>query len=85
MITACFICYIVLQVMIENMLSAWDWLRAGMGFIFERHSDRPAFSPSVDGPDSGCVEDPRIVKFDGEYYITYAYRRCHRAVLEVWA
>ena len=44
------------------------------GFYFERHSDRPAFSPSVDGPDSGCVEDPRIVKFDGEYYITYAYR-----------
>ena len=28
------------------------------GFYFERHSDRPAFSPSVDGPDSGCVEDP---------------------------
>ena len=24
------------------------------GFYFERHSDRPAFSPSVDGPDSGC-------------------------------
>ena len=27
--------YIVLQVMIENMLSAWDWLRAGMGFILK--------------------------------------------------
>ena len=44
------------------------------GFHFDRVSDKPVFSPSVDGPDSGCVEDPRIVKFDNEYYITYAYR-----------
>lgn len=44
------------------------------GFNFERQSDEPVFSPSVDGPDSGCVEDPRIVKFGREYYITYAYR-----------
>lgn len=44
------------------------------GFYFERVSDKPVFSPSEDGPDSGCVEDPRIVKFDYEYYITYAYR-----------
>lgn len=44
------------------------------GFHFERQSDKPVFAPSSDGPDSGCVEDPRIVKFDDEYYITYAYR-----------
>lgn len=44
------------------------------GFRFERASDQPVFTPSQDGPDSGCVEDPRIVKFDDEYYITYAYR-----------
>lgn len=44
------------------------------GFHFERASSEPAFTPSSDGPDSGCVEDPRIVKFDNEYYITYAYR-----------
>lgn len=44
------------------------------GFHFERVSDEPVFTPSIDGPDSGCVEDPRIVKFDNEYYITYAYR-----------
>ncbi|WP_349860371.1 glycosidase [Bacteroides cellulosilyticus] len=44
------------------------------GFHFERVSDMPAFGPSEDGPDSGCVEDPRIVKYDTEYYITYAYR-----------
>lgn len=44
------------------------------GKHFERVSDRPVFEPSPDGPDAGCVEDPRIVKFDGEFYITYAYR-----------
>ncbi|MDR1680319.1 MAG: glycosidase [Prevotellaceae bacterium] len=44
------------------------------GFHFERMSGEPVFSPSIDGPDSGCVEDPRIVKFDDDYYITYAYR-----------
>lgn len=44
------------------------------GFHFERVSSQPAFGPSEDGPDSGCVEDPRIVKFGKEFYITYAYR-----------
>lgn len=44
------------------------------GFNFERVSDQPVFSPTVDNFDSGCVEDPRIVKFDNEYYVTYAYR-----------
>lgn len=44
------------------------------GFHFERASNQPVFGPSEDGPDSGCVEDPRIVKFGKEFYITYAYR-----------
>jgi predicted GH43/DUF377 family glycosyl hydrolase len=44
------------------------------GFRFERKFNKPVFSPSIDGPDSGCIEDPRIVKFDNDYYITYAYR-----------
>lgn len=44
------------------------------GFNFERISDQPVFSPTADNFDSGCVEDPRIVKFDNEYYVTYAYR-----------
>ena len=47
------------------------------GFHFERVSDQPAFGPSADGEDSGCVEDPRIVKFDDYYYVTYAFRPCH--------
>ncbi len=44
------------------------------GFHFKRVSDYPAFSPGENNFDSGCVEDPRIVKFGNEYYITYAYR-----------
>ncbi|PWJ43154.1 glycoside hydrolase family 130 protein [Sediminitomix flava] len=44
------------------------------GFHFERPLDTPVLSPSVDGPDSGCVEDPRVVKFGDAYYMTYAYR-----------
>lgn len=44
------------------------------GINFERVSERPVFGPSFDGPDSGAVEDPRIVKFGDEYYVTYAYR-----------
>jgi predicted GH43/DUF377 family glycosyl hydrolase len=44
------------------------------GFSFTRVSSHPVLSPSVDGPDAGCIEDPRIVKFGDWYYITYAYR-----------
>lgn len=44
------------------------------GFYFRRVSSQPVFGPSIDGPDSGCIEDPRIVKFDDDYYITYAFR-----------
>ncbi len=44
------------------------------GCTFRRVSDQPAFSPSVDGFDAGCVEDPRIVKFGDWFYVTYASR-----------
>jgi len=44
------------------------------GFSFERASDHPVFAPAADNFDSGCVEDARIVKFDDDFYITYAYR-----------
>lgn len=44
------------------------------GIHFRRESSDPVFSPSKDEFDAGCVEDPRIVKFADEFYITYAYR-----------
>lgn len=44
------------------------------GYNFRRLSDQPVFSPSVDGFDAGCVEDPRIIKIGEWYYVTYAAR-----------
>jgi beta-1,2-mannobiose phosphorylase / 1,2-beta-oligomannan phosphorylase len=44
------------------------------GFNFKRISDKPVFAPSPDSFDAGCVEDPRIVKYDDSYFITYAFR-----------
>jgi predicted GH43/DUF377 family glycosyl hydrolase len=43
------------------------------GRKFERLT-QPVFSPSADGFDAGCVEDPRIVRIGEYYYITYAAR-----------
>lgn len=45
------------------------------GFHFERVSDRPILSPGEEQSfDGGCVEDARVVKLDGFYYMTYACR-----------
>lgn len=44
------------------------------GFNFERVGDQPVLSPSVDGFDAGCIEDPRIIKLGDWYYVTYAAR-----------
>jgi predicted GH43/DUF377 family glycosyl hydrolase len=44
------------------------------GYEFERVSDKPVLGPSEEGPDTGCIEDARIIKFDDYYYVTYAFR-----------
>lgn len=44
------------------------------GYNFTRSSNEPVFSPSLDGYDAGSVEDPRIVKFGSDYYVTYVAR-----------
>src|SRR6202044_2946451 len=44
------------------------------GFKFKRARTNPILSPSLDGEDAGCIEDPRIVKTNGRFFITYAYR-----------
>lgn len=44
------------------------------GFNFTRVSDQPCFDVHPEDVDGGCVEDPRIVKIDGIYYVTYAAR-----------
>ncbi len=43
------------------------------GYHFKRFKE-PVLSPSRDGLDGGCLEDPRIVKIGDYYYITYASR-----------
>ena len=44
------------------------------GFNFTRYENNPVLSPTPDNYDSGCCEDPRIVKIGKVYYLTYAYR-----------
>ncbi|MDO5980086.1 glycosidase [Flavivirga spongiicola] len=44
------------------------------GINFKRELNEPVFGPSINGPDMGGVEDPRIVKFGDEFFVTYAYR-----------
>lgn len=48
--------------------------RSRDGFHFERVSDEPVLGPSKDGFDAGCVEDPRMVKIEDWFYVTYACR-----------
>jgi len=44
------------------------------GYRFQRTSDRPVLSPSVEGFDGATIQDPRMVKIDDWYYVTYAAR-----------
>lgn len=44
------------------------------GFHFERKFKDPVLSPDKCGADGGCVEDPRLVRMGGWYYLTYASR-----------
>lgn len=42
------------------------------GINFTRLYDEPVMKADPDHPDGGALEDPRMVKLDGRYYITYA-------------
>ena len=44
------------------------------GFHFERVSDQPVLSPSIEGYDGATIQDPRITKMGEWYYVTYATR-----------
>jgi len=56
-----FICYI-------GMLESKD----GVNFVHAKN--KPVFTPEMAGSKYGSVQDPRITKIDGTYYMTYAYR-----------
>lgn len=44
------------------------------GYSFQRVSNQPVLSPSENGFDAGCIEDPRIIKIGDTYFVTYAAR-----------
>ncbi len=44
------------------------------GINFTRCSDKPLIHPDVDGADGGGIEDPRLVKIEDYYFLTYASR-----------
>lgn len=44
------------------------------GIHFERQSNNPIIEPDKNGADGGGVEDPRIVKIEDYFYLTYASR-----------
>ncbi len=44
------------------------------GYHFERVSDQPVLSPSVEGFDGATIQDPRITKMGDWFYVTYACR-----------
>ncbi len=45
------------------------------GIRFEHVSEQPVFSPEMLGYPQGSVQDPRVVRIDGVYYMTFAFRR----------
>jgi predicted GH43/DUF377 family glycosyl hydrolase len=49
-------------------------LESDDGVHFTHVSDQPVFTPEMAGSKLGSVQDPRVVKIDGIYYMTYAYR-----------
>jgi predicted GH43/DUF377 family glycosyl hydrolase len=50
-------------------------LESDDGVHFRHTSDKPVFTPEMAGSRYGSVQDPRIARIEGLYYITYAFRR----------
>ena len=44
------------------------------GVHWELACDEPAFTPAMCGSEIGSVQDPRVVRMDGKWYLTFAYR-----------
>ena len=44
------------------------------GVHFTHVTDQPVFTPEMAGSKYGSVQDPRVVKIEGVYYMTYAFR-----------
>ncbi len=49
-------------------------LESDDGVHFKQVGDQPVFTPEMAGSVHGSVQDPRVAKIDGVYYMTYAFR-----------
>ena len=49
-------------------------LESDDGVHFHHTSDQPVLTPEMCGSRHGSVQDPRLCKLDGAYYMTFAYR-----------
>lgn len=49
-------------------------LESDDGIHFTHTSDQPVFTPEMAGSKYGSVQDARVVKIEGVYYMTYAFR-----------
>ena len=49
-------------------------LESNDGVHFSHVAENPVFTPEMAGSRYGSVQDPRVVKIDGIYYMTYAFR-----------
>ncbi|MFP4139722.1 MAG: glycosidase [Planctomycetota bacterium] len=54
--------------------SHFGLLRSDDGMHFEHVSDEPVFTAAQLGTPRGTVEDARVVRIDGTYYMTYVHR-----------
>jgi predicted GH43/DUF377 family glycosyl hydrolase len=49
-------------------------LESDDGVCFRHVKDEPVLTPNMAGSPYGSVQDPRVVKIEGTYYMTYAFR-----------
>jgi predicted GH43/DUF377 family glycosyl hydrolase len=49
-------------------------LESDDGVHFTQVGEEPVWTPAMAGSEYGSVQDPRVVKIDGRYYMTYAFR-----------
>jgi predicted GH43/DUF377 family glycosyl hydrolase len=49
-------------------------LQSEDGVHFRHVKDKPVFTPEMAGSSYGSVQDPRVVKIEGTFYMTYAFR-----------
>ena len=49
-------------------------LESGDGVTFRHPVPEPVFTPEMAGSPYGSVQDPRLAKLDGRYWMTFAYR-----------